>query len=76
MTPTPSTGVPATVGTTGQRGFYSDQTGVIRYTLTGAGSDGCQPGAVVGDLVQQLSKSKGKSNDFPFFLKKGGRSNE
>ena len=29
------TGVPATVGTTGQRGFYSDQTGVIRYTLTG-----------------------------------------
>lgn len=31
-----STGVPAVVGTTGQRGFYSDQTGVIRYTLTGA----------------------------------------
>jgi type IV pilus assembly protein PilA len=30
------TGVPATIGTTGQRGFYSDQTGVIRYTLTGA----------------------------------------
>jgi type IV pilus assembly protein PilA len=29
------TGLPATVGTTGQRGFYSDQTGVIRYTLTG-----------------------------------------
>jgi prepilin-type N-terminal cleavage/methylation domain-containing protein len=29
------TGIPATVGTTGQRGFYSDQTGVIRYTLTG-----------------------------------------
>jgi type IV pilus assembly protein PilA len=29
------TAIPATVGTTGQRGFYSDQTGVIRYTLTG-----------------------------------------
>ena len=28
---------PATVGTTGQRGFYSDQTGVIRYNLSGAG---------------------------------------
>ena len=27
--------VPQTVGTTGQRGFYSDQTGVIRYTLDG-----------------------------------------
>ena len=31
-----TTGVPATIGTTGQRGFYSDQTGVIRYDLTGA----------------------------------------
>jgi type IV pilus assembly protein PilA len=30
------TGVPATVSTTGQRGFYSDQTGVIRYTLDGS----------------------------------------
>ncbi len=30
------TGVPSVIGTTGQRGFYSDQTGVIRYTLTGA----------------------------------------
>ena len=28
---------PATVGTTGQRGFYSDQTGVIRYNLAGTG---------------------------------------
>ena len=27
--------VPATIGTRGQRGFYSDQTGVIRYTLKG-----------------------------------------
>jgi type IV pilus assembly protein PilA len=30
------TALPATVGTTGQRGFYSDQTGVIRYTLNGS----------------------------------------
>jgi type IV pilus assembly protein PilA len=28
--------IPATIGTTGQRGFYSDQTGVIRYTLDGS----------------------------------------
>jgi type IV pilus assembly protein PilA len=28
--------VPSSIGTTGQRGFYSDQTGVIRYNLTGA----------------------------------------
>jgi prepilin-type N-terminal cleavage/methylation domain-containing protein len=27
--------VPASVGTTGQRGFYSDQSGVIRYTSDG-----------------------------------------
>ena len=27
--------LPATVGTTGQRSFFSDQTGVIRYNLTG-----------------------------------------
>jgi type IV pilus assembly protein PilA len=27
--------LPATVGTTGQRAFYSDQTGVIRYNLNG-----------------------------------------
>jgi type IV pilus assembly protein PilA len=31
-----TTAVPQSVGTTGQRGFYSDQTGVIRYTLDGA----------------------------------------
>jgi type IV pilus assembly protein PilA len=30
-----TTAVPQSVGTTGQRGFYSDQTGVIRYTLDG-----------------------------------------
>ena len=29
------TGLPQTVGTTGQRGFYSDQTDVIRYTTNG-----------------------------------------
>ena len=31
-----TTAVPATIGTTGQRGFYSDQTGVIRYSLDGS----------------------------------------
>jgi type IV pilus assembly protein PilA len=31
-----TTAVPQKVGTTGQRGFYSDQTGVIRYTLDGS----------------------------------------
>ena len=30
------TAVPGVVGTTGQRGFFSDQTGVIRYTLDGS----------------------------------------
>jgi type IV pilus assembly protein PilA len=30
------TGLPMTVGTTGQRGFYSDQTDVIRYTTNGS----------------------------------------
>ena len=29
------TAVPQTVGTTGQRGFFSDQTAVIRYSLNG-----------------------------------------
>ena len=28
--------VPLTIGTTGQRGFFSDQTAVIRYTLDGS----------------------------------------
>ena len=37
------TGVPATVGTTGQRGFYSDQTGVIRYTLDGSAGSNASP---------------------------------
>jgi type IV pilus assembly protein PilA len=31
------TATPMTIGTTGQRQFCSNQTGVIRYTLTGAG---------------------------------------
>ncbi|SRR5579884_4252044 len=31
------TATPSTIGTTGQRQFCSDQTGVIRYELTGAG---------------------------------------
>jgi type IV pilus assembly protein PilA len=35
-----STATPATVGTTGQRMFCSSQSGVIQYTLTGAG---CTP---------------------------------
>jgi hypothetical protein len=29
------TAVPLTIGATGNRGFFSDQSGVIRYTLTG-----------------------------------------
>jgi type IV pilus assembly protein PilA len=29
------TAVPQGIGTTGQRGFYSDQSGVVRYSLTG-----------------------------------------
>ncbi len=31
-----SSGLPVTVGTTGQRGFCSDQSGVIRFNATGA----------------------------------------
>ena len=34
---------PQTVGTTGQRMFCSDQTGVIRYTLAGAGCTNASP---------------------------------
>jgi type IV pilus assembly protein PilA len=30
-----TTGVPSAIGTTGQRGFFSDQSGVIRYTTDG-----------------------------------------
>ncbi len=31
-----TTAVPQKIGVTGQRGFFSDQTGVIRYTLDGS----------------------------------------
>ena len=31
-----TTALPLTVGVTGQRGFFIDQTGVVRYTLSGA----------------------------------------
>jgi len=33
------TASPVTVGTTGQRGFYSDQSGVIRYNQSGTASN-------------------------------------
>jgi prepilin-type N-terminal cleavage/methylation domain-containing protein len=35
--------VPMKVGTTGQRGFYSDQTNVIRYTQNGSGPTPASP---------------------------------
>jgi prepilin-type N-terminal cleavage/methylation domain-containing protein len=35
--------VPLKVGTTGQRGFYSDQTNVIRYTQSGAPPTNADP---------------------------------
>jgi type IV pilus assembly protein PilA len=38
-----STATPATVGTTGQRMFCSTQTGVINYTLNGAGCVSTSP---------------------------------
>jgi type IV pilus assembly protein PilA len=31
-----ATAVPQGIGTTGQRGFFSNESGVIRYTLNGA----------------------------------------
>jgi prepilin-type N-terminal cleavage/methylation domain-containing protein len=37
------TNTPLTVGTTGQRQFCSDQTGVVRYTLNGAGCTNASP---------------------------------
>jgi type IV pilus assembly protein PilA len=40
---------PSTVGVTGQRQFCSDQTGVIRYSLTGAG---CVPGPAGSAALQ------------------------
>jgi type IV pilus assembly protein PilA len=37
------TGTPVTVGSTGQRMFFSDQSGVIRYSATGAGATSASP---------------------------------
>jgi type IV pilus assembly protein PilA len=37
------TGTPVTVGTTGQRMFFSDMSGVIRYSATGAGATSASP---------------------------------
>jgi type IV pilus assembly protein PilA len=37
------TGQPVTAGTTGQRGFFTDQTGVIRYAISGAATVGSSP---------------------------------
>ncbi|MFQ5738686.1 MAG: type II secretion system protein [Acidobacteriota bacterium] len=36
-------GVPTTVGTSGQRGFFSDQTGVIRYSTDGSAPTAASP---------------------------------
>ena len=38
-----STALPQTVGTSGQRSFCSDQSGVIRYNATGAACDNTMP---------------------------------
>ena len=35
--------VPLQIGASGQRGFYSDQTNVIRYTLNGSGPTAASP---------------------------------
>ena len=37
------TGTPVTVGTTGQRMFFSDQSGVIRYAASGSGATVASP---------------------------------
>jgi type IV pilus assembly protein PilA len=37
------TGTPVTVGTTGQRQFFSDQSGVIRYAASGSGATVASP---------------------------------
>jgi len=36
-------GTPANAGTTGQRNFFTDQSGVIRYGLTGAATNASSP---------------------------------
>jgi type IV pilus assembly protein PilA len=38
-----ATGVPTIVGSSGQRAFFTDQSGVIRYDTTGAGADAASP---------------------------------
>jgi type IV pilus assembly protein PilA len=37
------TGTPVSVGSSGQRMFFSDQSGVIRYATTGAGATVASP---------------------------------
>ena len=38
-----ATSVPTIVGSSGQRAFFSDQSGVIRYDVTGAGATAASP---------------------------------
>jgi type IV pilus assembly protein PilA len=38
-----NTAAPVTAGTTGQRGFFSDHTGVIRYAISGAATVASSP---------------------------------
>jgi prepilin-type N-terminal cleavage/methylation domain-containing protein len=38
-----NSGLPATAGSTGQRGFFTDQTGVIRYAITGVATVASSP---------------------------------
>jgi prepilin-type N-terminal cleavage/methylation domain-containing protein len=38
-----ATGVPSVVGQSGQRAFFTDQSGVIRYDVTGAGATASSP---------------------------------
>jgi prepilin-type N-terminal cleavage/methylation domain-containing protein len=38
-----ATAVPTIVGSSGQRAFFTDQSGVIRYDLTGAGATAASP---------------------------------
>ena len=38
-----ATAVPTIVGSSGQRAFFSDQSGVIRYDVTGAGATAASP---------------------------------
>jgi hypothetical protein len=38
-----ATAVPTVVGQSGQRAFFTDQSGVIRYDASGAGADASSP---------------------------------